>query len=156
MAGFIGEYDCRLDDKGRFALPSGIKKQLNPADNETFVVNRGFEDHLNLYPLKEWEKLMTAVNRKVNAFTEKGRKFLRQLRNGAIPVSLDANGRLLLPQNLMQYAGIKKDLMVVGAFDRIELWDKAKYEQEMKSGSSEFSNLAEELLGSNLGLTDEQ
>jgi MraZ protein len=62
-------------------------------------------------------------------------------------VTIDSSGRILLPQSLMQYSGLKKDLMVVGAFDRIELWDKAKYEQEMREGLSDFSNLAEELLG---------
>lgn len=147
MAGFIGEYEVKLDDKGRFLLPAGVKKQLDPADHETFVVNRGFEQHLNLYPVKEWEKLMARVTKKVNGFTEKGRRLLRQFRNGAVPVTIDSSGRLLLPQSLMQYAGVKKDLMVVGSFDRIELWDKAKYEQEMKDGLADFSTLAEELLG---------
>jgi MraZ protein len=155
MAGFIGEYDCRLDDKGRFLLPSGVKKQLDPADHETFIVNRGFESHLNLYPVKEWEKLMAKVSKKVNSFTEKGRRLLRQFRNGAVPVTIDSSGRILLPQSLMQYAGLKKDLMVVGAFDRVELWDKARYEQEMKEGLADFSTLAEELLG-NLDEDDDQ
>ena len=155
MAGFIGEYDCRLDDKGRFLLPSGIKKQLDPADHETFVVNRGFEAHLNLYTVKEWEKLMSKVSKKVNSFTEKGRRLLRQFRNGAVPVTIDSSGRILLPQSLMQFAGLKKNLMVVGAFDRVELWDKARYEQEMKEGLADFSTLAEELLG-NLDEDDDQ
>lgn len=147
MANFIGEFECRLDEKGRFLLPAGVKKQLDPADHETFVVNRGFEKQLNLYTMKEWEKLMAKVTKRVNGFTEKGRKLLRQFRNGAIPVTLDSSGRILIPQNLASFAGISKDLMVVGAFDRIELWDKKKYEQEMKEGLADFSTLAEELLG---------
>ena len=147
MAGFIGEYEVKLDDKGRFLLPAGIKKQLDSDDHDTFVINRGFEAHLNLYTVKEWEKLMTRITKKVNGFTEKGRRLLRQFRNGAIPVTIDSSGRLLLPQSLMQYSGLKKDLMIVGAFDRIELWDKAKYEQEMKAGTTDFSMLAEEILG---------
>ncbi|MFN3341205.1 MAG: division/cell wall cluster transcriptional repressor MraZ [Flavobacteriales bacterium] len=155
MAGFIGEYEVKLDDKGRFVLPAGIKKQLEPTDHDTFVVNRGFEQQLNLYTMKEWENLMSRVTKKVNQFTEEGRRLLRQFRNGAVPVSIDSSGRLLLPQNLMQYAGIKKELTVVGAFDRVELWDRSKYEQEMKEGLAEFSMLAEKLLG-NLGEEDGQ
>lgn len=155
MAGFIGEYDCKIDDKGRFMLPSGIKKQLDPSDHESFVINRGFEQQLNLYPMKEWEKLMSKITNRVNGFTEKGRRLLRQFRNGAIPVTLDSSGRILLPQNLSSYASITKDLVVVGAFDRIELWDKKKYEQEMKDGLADFSALAEELLG-NLNEGDDQ
>ena len=147
MANFIGEFECRLDEKGRFLLPAGVKKQLDPTDHKTFVVNRGFEKQLNLYTMKEWEKLMAKVTKRVNGFTEKGRKLLRQFRNGAIPVTLDSSGRILIPQNLASFAGISKDLMVVGAFDRIELWDKKKYEQEMKEGLADFSTLAEELLG---------
>jgi len=119
------------------------------------VVNRGFEQQLNLYTMKEWENLMNRVTKKVNQFTEEGRRLLRQFRNGAVPVSIDSSGRLLLPQNLMQYAGIKKELTVVGAFDRVELWDRSKYEQEMKEGLAEFSMLAEKLLG-NLGEEDGQ
>lgn len=155
MAGFIGEYDCKIDDKGRFMLPSGIKKQLDPSDHESFVINRGFEKQLNLYTAKEWEKLMSKITSRVNGFTEKGRRLLRQFRNGAIPVTLDSSGRILLPQNLSSYASITKDLVVVGAFDRIELWDKKKYEQEMKDGLADFSALAEELLG-NLNEGDDQ
>ncbi|MFZ5553736.1 MAG: division/cell wall cluster transcriptional repressor MraZ [Bacteroidota bacterium] len=155
MAGFIGEFDCRLDDKGRFVLPSVVKKQLDPADHDQFVINRGFEGNLNLYPMKEWEKLMAKVNRRVNEFSEKGRRFLRQLRNGATPVSLDSSGRILIPPSLAGYAGLSKDLMVIGATDYIELWDKVKYEQEMKEGLADYSKLAEELLG-NLKEGDDQ
>lgn len=155
MASFIGEFDCRLDDKGRFVLPAVVKKQLDPADHESFVINRGFEGNLNLYPMKEWEKLMAKVHRSVNEFSEKGRRLLRQFRNGATPVTLDSNGRILIPPSLAGYAGLTKDLMVIGANAKIELWDKVKYEQEMKEGLADYSKLAEELLG-NLNESDDQ
>jgi MraZ protein len=105
MKSFIGEYDCKVDDKGRFALPAGVKRQVDPAAQETFVVNRGFESCLVVYPMNEWEKLMAKVRKRINLFEKKGRTFMRLFQNGATIVSLDSSGRILLPQTLREYAG---------------------------------------------------
>lgn len=155
MKSFIGEYDCKVDDKGRFVLPAGVKKQVDPAAQETFVVNRGFENCLVMYPMNEWEKLMAKVRQKVNLFEKKGRMFMRLFQNGATIVTLDGNGRLLLPQNLMKHAGLKKDVLLFAYADRMEIWDKAKYEQEMSESLGNFSDIAEELLGNPGDANDE-
>lgn len=146
MTGFLGEFECKLDNKSRFLLPSGLRKQLDPAANEQFVMNRGFEGCLVLYPLNEWEKITTKL-KKLNLFVSKNRAFYRQFHNGATSISLDANGRVLVPKALMSYAGIKTDAVLFAYADRIEVWSKERYEQVMSQDSESFAQLAEDVMG---------
>ncbi len=104
MGALIGEYECKLDEKGRLMLPAGLKKQLPPKEQKKFVVNRGFEKQLNLYPHKEWEKITAQIN-ELNLFVKQNREFVRKFNNGATEVEVDGSGRVLLPKALMQYAG---------------------------------------------------
>lgn len=152
MASFIGEYNCKIDAKGRFAFPAGLKKQLDPAAQEKFVLNRGFEGCLVLYPQNEWEK-ETARFAKLNLFVAKNRKFYRQFHNGATEVSMDAAGRLLMPKQLAVFAGITKEIVLFAYANRIEVWDKEKYDQVMDDGVDDFADLAEDVMGQ---LNDEE
>ncbi len=146
MAGFIGEYTCKLDAKARMVLPSGLKKQIDPAANEQFVVNRGFEGCLVLYPMNEWEKITNKL-KNLNLFVAKNRKFYRQFHNGATMLSLDGSGRVLLPKALMKYATINKEVVLFAYADRIEIWDRNKYDEVMNEDMDAFSSLAEEVMG---------
>ena len=145
MIGFLGEYEVTLDAKGRFLLPAGFKKQLEDGANQ-FVINRGIEACLSLYPMQSWEPIFTEVS-KLNDFDPKVRQFRRYFLNGATNVELDAAGRLLLPKSLMEYAGLEKDAVLVSAVNKIEIWDKTKYTQFFESFSPEsFSDLANEVM----------
>lgn len=146
MTGFIGEFDCKLDAKGRLVLPSGMKKQLDPAAQERFVLNRGFEGCLVLYPSNEWEKITGELS-KLNLFVAKNRKFYRQFHNGATVVQLDGSGRLLLPKTLKAFAEVDKDAVLFAYANRIEIWAKNKYEQVMAQDEDEFAQLAEDVMG---------
>jgi len=148
MTGFIGEYECKLDAKARFMLPSGLRKQLDPEANEQFVVNRGYEGCLTLYPSNEWEKTSARLG-KLNLFIEKNRKFYRQFHNGAKQLALDGTGRLLIPKPLMSFATIAKEIVLFAYADRIEIWAKERYEQYMGETKSDFEELAEEVMGEN-------
>ncbi|GAB4379398.1 MAG: division/cell wall cluster transcriptional repressor MraZ [Salibacteraceae bacterium] len=148
MAGFLGEYECRLDGKNRFMLPSGLRKQLDPACNEQFVLNRGFEGCLVLYPVNEWEKITQRLS-KLNLFVAENRKFYRQFHNGATSVGLDGSGRILIPKNLMAYAALDKDIVLFAYADRIEIWSKDRYDQVMNQDPEEFAALAEKVMGEN-------
>jgi MraZ protein len=146
MIGFLGEYEVTLDSKGRFLLPAGLKKQLPEADSASFVINRGFEKCLTMYPLKSWEPIFTNIS-KLNDFDPKVREFRRWFLNGAIQMELDSAGRLLVPRNLMDHAGLEKDVVLVSAVNKIEIWDKVKYQQFFDSFSPEaFSDLAAEVM----------
>ncbi|MEP6583586.1 MAG: division/cell wall cluster transcriptional repressor MraZ [Ginsengibacter sp.] len=146
MTGFIGEYEATLDSKGRFLLPSGFKKQIPGNEAEPFVLNRGFEKCLSLYTSKSWKPIFSNLS-DLNDFDPKVRQFKRYFLNGAIQVEPDNAGRLLLPKNLIEYAALGKDIVLVSAIDKIEIWDKTKYTEFFETFSPEaFSDLAKEVM----------
>ena len=146
MIGFIGEYESTIDTKGRFLLPSGFKKQLPDNDGSIFVINRGFEKCLTLYPIQSWKPIFKEISQ-LNDFDPKVREFRRQFLNGATQVELDNAGRLLLPKNLLEHASLEKDIVLVSAVNKIEIWDKNKYQQFFETFSPEaFSSLANEVM----------
>lgn len=146
MIGFIGEYEATLDAKGRFLLPAGFRKQLPESGADSFVLNRGFEKCLSLYTSESWKPVFSDLSN-LNDFDPKVRLFKRYYLNGATGVDLDSAGRLLLPKNLMEYAGLEKDIVLVSAIDKIEIWDKSKYKEFFETFSPEaFSDLAKEVM----------
>src|SRR6266853_3459911 len=136
MIGFLGEFEATLDMKGRFLLPAGIKRQLPEKEDDRFVINRGFEKCLSLYPMKTWEPLFADIS-KLNDFDPKVREFRRYFLNGATLMELDGAGRLLIPQNLKEHAGLEKDIVLVSAVNKIEIWDKSKHQQFFETFSPE-------------------
>lgn len=149
MAGLVGEYEVKLDAKGRFMFPSHLRRQLSPAAQESFMLNKGFEDCLTLYPTNEWEKLSEVLS-KINLFKPRNRMFYRLFHQGAKDVALDKTGRILIPTSHMERVGLKKEAMLIAYNDRIEIWDKSKYFEMIESSMSEFADLADEVMG-NLG-----
>ena len=146
MAALIGEYECRLDDKARLMLPSGLKKQVPAKELKRFVINRGFEKHLNLYTGNEWDKITEEIGR-LNLYVQKNREFVRWFNNGATELELDSSNRILLPKSLSVYAGINKDVVLFAHTNRIEVWAKAEYDKVMKQGGVDFAKLAEDVMG---------
>ncbi len=146
MAGYIGEYPCTVDAKGRFLLPGGLKKQIPAKEQKNFVVHRGIEKHLVIYTKKEWDKISAEVNR-LNMYVRKNREFLRKFNRGASEMELDSTNRLLLPKTLMEFAGLEKDIVLFAYNNRIEVWSESAYEQMMKDESGDFASLAEEVMG---------
>ena len=148
--GFIGEYEVTLDSKGRFLLPGGLKKQLPEEGATHFVINRGFEKCLTLYPMQSWEPIFSEIS-KLNDFDPKVREFRRYFLNGAIQMELDSAGRLLLPKNLTDHASLKRDIVLVSAVNKIEIWDKIKYTQFFETFTPQsFSDLASEVMNRNI------
>jgi MraZ protein len=146
MIGFLGEYEATLDSKGRFLLPAGVKKQLPEGVEPVFVVNRGFEKCLTVYPMQSWKPIYENISA-LNDFDPKVREFRRYFLNGAIQLELDGAGRILLPKNLMEHAGLEKDIVLVAAVNKLEIWDKNKYQQFFDTFSPEaFSSLAAEVM----------
>ena len=145
MIRFLGEYEATLDAKCRFLFPTGFRRQIPEGEPGSFFINRGFERCLTLYPMKNWEPIFEEISNK-NDFDAKVREFRRYFLNG-ITVDMDSAGRLLLPKNLMEYAGLQKDIVLLSAIDKIEIWDKDKYQQLFDTFSPEaFSALAQEVM----------
>ena len=151
MTGFLGEFEATLDAKGRFLLPAGFKKQLPEEEAGRFVINRGFEKCLALYPVKNWEPLFADISR-LNDFDPKVRDFRRHFLNGATFVEPDSAGRLLVPPNLKAHADLQKDIVLVAAVNKIEIWDSNKYKQLFDSISPEaLSKMVHKVLGGGNG-----
>jgi MraZ protein len=147
MIVFLGEYEVTLDAKGRFLLPAGIKKQLPEVVSGRFVIARGFEKCLTLYPKENWDPIMAELI-KVNDYKAENREFLRYFTMGAEELELDSAGRILVPPNLKSYAGLQRDVVLVSVINKIEIWDKSKYQQFFDSFSPEkYSDLAERVMG---------
>ncbi len=147
MISLLGEYDCKMDAKGRIMLPNGLKKQLESMIHEGFVVNRDIhEPCLVLYPQAEWNKVSSQLA-KLNRFIKKNALFIRKFNNGATPLTLDGTGRMLIPKALSKTAGLEKEIKVIGNGERIEIWSAANYESMLNSEEFDFSALAEEVMG---------
>ena len=145
MTGFHGEYQSTIDAKGRFHLPGSLKKQLAEGEN-LFIVSRGFEKCLTLYPMKSWQGILDRISQ-LNDFDPKVRQFRRQFLGGATEVELDGAGRILLPPTLREFALPGKEIVLAAALDRFEIWDASKYKQLFEDFSAdEFSNLAQEVM----------
>lgn len=146
MFGLVGEYEVKLDNKGRFMFPAHLRKQLSPAAQENFMLNKGFEDCLTLYPMNEWEKLSQKLS-KLNLFKPKNRMFYRLFHQGAKNISLDSAGRILVPVGHLERVGLDKEAMIIAYNDRIEIWDKAKYFNLIEGNMTDFADLADEVMG---------
>lgn len=144
--GFLGEYEIKIDDKGRMRLPAGLKKQMSPAANGRFVVNRGFEKSLEIYPFDVWEKTRAKVE-KLNNFNKKNRQFIRAFLGGATELVLDTADRINIPKHLLEYADITGEAILTPGKHTLELWNKKRYEAELDLDSDNFSELAESVLG---------
>lgn len=147
MNSLIGTYDCKVDAKGRLMVPAGMKKQLSPIIESGFVLRRSvFQACLELYPMAEWQKLMQKMN-KLKKFNRKNNDFIRRFSAGARMVEIDAAGRLLIPKDLIGFAGIEKNIVISPSINIIEIWDKDKYEQAINDATDDFADLAEEVMG---------
>lgn len=146
VTNLIGEFECKLDAKGRILLPSALKKQISEEACNKFVINRGFEKCLVLYPKNEWEAITKEIN-KLNLYNKKNRNFVRYFFRGATELNIDGNNRVLLPKKLLEYAEIDKELILFAFSNRIEVWAKDAYESMMTEEPDDFAELAEEVMG---------
>src|SRR4028118_606914 len=146
MSHFLGEFECKLDAKGRLMLPAGLRKQMPEAEREGLVINRGFEKHLVIYTRKEWDNIVADLS-KLNQYEKKTRDFIRYFTRGATELVLDAAGRILLPKSLLEYGGMASDVVLASQFNKIELWAKDAYDAQLDNEPDNFANLAEEVMG---------
>ncbi len=146
MSSLIGEFEATVDVKGRVLFPSALKKQLSPETGDKFVLNRGFEKQINLYPFPVWKEV-TGEMSKLNLFETDARNFYRRFHNGATETFLDGQGRLLLPQRLVQHAGIKKEIVFYAYSDRIEIWSLSEFNKMISDKTVDMAALAEKVMG---------
>lgn len=137
---FIGEYQHTIDPKKRIAMPSKCRVDLG----KKVVVTRGMDKCLFVYPMKTWEKLAEKLG-SLPVGESGTRSFIRLMLAGAVDVDLDKQGRVLIPDYLKEYAGLKKDVTVAGLFDRLEIWDKNKWNIYKAKAEKSSDEIAEQL-----------
>ena len=135
MSSFKGSYSYSVDNKGRVNLPAKLRKYVSPDANDTFVITRGFEKCLFVYPSDEWNKLEEHL-RVLSTYNPEHRLFLRSLLEFAWESQLDSQARIFIPQELREYADINGEVRIVGTLDKIELWNPTTY-QEYKAAQTD-------------------
>lgn len=154
----IGEYPVSVDNKGRLRLPTALLRQLGekPEGSEgyAFVINRGFEKCLTLYPKSVWDELAARLG-KLNRFNDRNRMFVRSFYLGAYPLETDSADRILLQKPLMDYAALRDDAILVAMEDRIEIWSPEVYQAMLNIDPNEFADLANQVMGGDVGDSDE-
>ena len=145
---FTGEFYNTIDQKNRLSIPVKYRKSLSLSNNKTFVLTRGFDTCLSLYPLDEW-KLVENQLSSLSSIKGKHRNFIRSIVRYANYVKYDSQGRIQIPEALLDYANIKKNITVIGVIKKIELWDKKtldKYEKNKDNFTdSDFDELSNQI-----------
>ena len=137
---FMGEYQHSLDKKGRIILPARFRELLG----EKFVITRGLDNSLFVYPQEEWKSLENKL--KALPFTKAdARAFTRFFFSGAVECETDKQGRVLIPNNLREYAFLDKEVVVIGVSNRMEIWSKEKWLKYTNEANLSFEKIAEEM-----------
>lgn len=148
MNSFIGDYEIRVDDKGRLLFPSALRKQNKSASPDRYVVKKDiYESCLVLFPMDEWERQNALIRRNTNPYNKEQAQFLREFYRGTAEISLDSNGRLLIPKRLLEMVNISKDIVLSGQDSKIEIWSKERYDSNGLD-EQKFASLAERVMGS--------
>ncbi len=139
----IGEYVCKLDEKGRLSLPSRLRAQFPESAGNTLVINRGFEKCLVLYTREDWLKESSRLNNVDDFLSPEIRRFKRVFTNGANLVQIDGAQRILIPKKLSEYAELNDEVVLSAIGSKVEIWSRSHYDLELSVGSEELSRLAQ-------------
>lgn len=137
---FIGEYYYTIDPKGRIAIPSKLRSALSKGG----VITKGLDNCLFIFSLKDWQPMAEKI-KGLPLSQSNSRAFSRLMLAGAMDVTLDSQGRILVPDYLRKYVGLKKDIVLAGVYDRLEIWDKKEWEKYKKRTEKESGDIAEKL-----------
>jgi len=141
MSVFMGEYQHAVDSKGRLIMPARFREELG----EKFIVTRGLDNCLFVYPLQEWNILEQKL--KALPFTKSdARAFMRFFFSGAAECELDKQGRVLIPTNLREHARLNKDVVVIGVSNRVEIWSQEVWQHYSEETNLSFESIAEKIM----------
>lgn len=144
---FMGEYQHAIDAKGRLFIPARFREGLG----DKFILTKGLDDCLFVYPPKDW----TALEQKLRSlpFTRADtRAFMRFFFSGATECEADRQGRILIPSNLREYAGLEKETMIIGVSSRVEIWARQRWEEYSIKASASAGEIAENIVDFDLGI----
>lgn len=136
---FMGEYNHTIDDKGRLTIPAKIREQLGT----NFIVTRGLDNCLFIYPMNEWENVINKYRELPN--TKDARNFMRFFLSGATINEFDKQGRINIANSLIKYANLTKDCVIIGVNDRLEIWDKENWDNFIITNEKTITEVADKL-----------
>ncbi len=146
---FTGEFSFTIDAKGRVNIPAKFRQSLAPENDQTFVITRGMDPCIWVYPLTAWQIIEDDL-KDLSAISRINRSFIRNTVRYASSVTFDKQGRIMLSTNLLEYSHLKKDALIIGMVNKIEIWDPsilAKVDQQnLKMDSSEYDELADKII----------
>lgn len=143
---FMGEYHHNIDDKNRLTIPAKVRYELG----EKFIITRGLDKCLFIYPQKEWNNIIAKYKELPN--TKDARNFMRFFLSGATECEFDKQGRINIPSPLSKYAELEKDCVIIGVNDRLEVWSKDAWESFIVDNEDSLSDIADNLFASNLNI----
>jgi transcriptional regulator MraZ len=142
---FRGQYTYSIDSKGRISIPAKLRKHVSPEANDSFVMTQGTASCIDIYPLDQWqhfeEKLL-----KLNPFNPNEAKFIRMILQHASEDNLDSQSRILIPQNLIQYAEIENEVLILGALKKIEVWNPKIYKEYLNKSKETYEQIAAKVM----------
>jgi len=141
VSSFKGSFNYTVDSKGRINIPAKMRKNLSPEANNSFVITRGFEPCIFVYPNDEWLKREAEIG-KLQQTNPQDRFFTRMLLQYATDAELDGQYRIVLPKELTQYAKIENEVFILGAFDRIEVWNPEEYKKYLDGQQEDYLTVA--------------
>lgn len=142
---FTGSYLYKLDSKNRLSVPAKLRKNLPQEYKDSFMITQGMESCLELYPLNEWQLIMSRISQ-LNPFDPNERNFIRRFTRYAIDVEMDSQSRIILPQTHIQLAGIEKEVFILGSVRKIELWNPIKYEEYISNTPDNYEQIAAKVM----------
>ena len=132
MTEYQGTYYYSVDHKGRISVPARFRRALAPEAESTYVVTKGFDRCLSIYSLDQWQSFAASLA-KLPKNRKKSRNVVRWFMANAEPVQVDSQGRIKIPQHLLEYAKIEKEAVVIGAYERMEVWSKHEYDENSRA-----------------------
>ena len=141
---FTGEYNNSLDGKNRLNIPAKFRKALDPVNDKTFVITRGFDACIVLYPLYQWNKVEKELA-SLSSIRNMNRKFVRSIVRFASYVQYDKQGRVVVPENLKKFASIDRDVIIIGMINKIEIWNPSTIDDEDNIANDSFDELANDI-----------
>ena len=142
---FRGQYTYSLDSKGRVSIPAKLRRQLSPEANDSFVMTRGTDKCIDVYPMDQWHQFEQKLL-DLNPFKPQEAKFIRMILQHATEDKLDVQARILIPPNLIDYAEIEKEVLVLGALKKIELWNPNLYKEYLERSSETYEGIAAKVM----------
>lgn len=144
---FLGEYQHNIDAKGRLIIPARLREGLG----DKFIITKGLDSCLFAYPMDEWSVLEQKM-RSLPFTRADARAFVRFFFAGATECEIDKQGRILVPANLRDYAGLEKEVVVIGVSNRVEMWSKERWEKYNEESASSVEEIAEKIVDFDLGI----